>query len=118
TGLQCRYSNRSRMRLPAKKLEANSNYWSISRISPGAKVTPRMSMRALSCPKRRPSVNSFGAGSLEAADTIFWLRIRGLQKKADFLAKMHLAGDSRPFFEQDFRSLFPPMANLNESKEE
>jgi hypothetical protein len=29
-------------------------------------------MRALSCPKRRPSVNSFGAGSLEAADMIFW----------------------------------------------
>jgi hypothetical protein len=34
------------------------------------------------------------------------------------LEKIHLAGDSTPFFEQDFRSLSPPMANLNESKEE
>ena len=71
TGWRCRSSNRSRMKLPAKELEANSNYWSISRISPGAKTTPRMSMRASSCPGRRPWVNSFGAGLLEAADTIF-----------------------------------------------
>jgi hypothetical protein len=53
-------------------LEVNSNYWSISRISPEAKATRLMSMRALFCQKRRLSVNSFGAESLEAADTIFW----------------------------------------------
>ena len=31
---------------------------------------------------------------------------------------MHLAGDSGPFFGQDFQYLFPPMADANESKKE
>src|SRR4030095_4795879 len=99
TGRQCRYSNRSRMRSLAKKLEANSNCWSISRISPEAKATRRMSTGALSCLKQRQSVNSFGAGSLEAADTIFWPEVWWQKKQSSWL-KNHLAGDSSRFLGQ------------------
>jgi hypothetical protein len=52
----------------------------------------------LSCPKPRPSVNSFGAGSLEAEDTISWPHPWG--KRSEFWTENHLGSDSNRFFRQ------------------
>src|SRR6266699_1144850 len=86
-------------------------------MSPEPKLTPLMSMPVRFYPKRRRLAISFGAESLEAADTICWPETGGC-KGTYFWAKTQLAGDRGPFFGQDFRYLSPPMANPNEPKKE